>query len=230
MNITSDIEKYINSQNSNIWDRLKDEYTFILLYDPFEHSWQSNTADGVATIIANTRNIDYASFSHELLHIYIDYLGMSSKTEIVYSVIEADSFDILIENDLISYIYNFCSHTKMYPYFKEMGFSEYNFVTERINFDQRELQLMKSNLSNKSTRPTGINQLIGHSLSLFNNVVQEDDEKCRNYLNNIESLNPDVFKLISDFNSKWKRSTDLDLTPLFRDFVDNLDNWIKRQR
>lgn len=229
MDITAEIDKYINQQNREVWNLIKEEYSFRLLLDTFEYSWQSNVENGVATIIANSTEINYSAFTHEILHIYIDYLGMTQKREIVYGVIERESFDVLLENDLISCIYNFCSHKKMFPYFKEMGFSEYNFVEERINFTYEDLNLIRYNFSKKETRLIGVNQIIGHSLSLLNNVVEEDKLKCTLFLEELQSINQDLFIIIEKFDDNWNYTNDLNFTRVFMEFVADLDEWLIKE-
>jgi hypothetical protein len=228
--ITHKIENYVNSQNQNIWNELKDQYQFQFIYDPSEYSWMGNTKDGVAIITTPNLDLEYNSFTHELLHIYLDYKGISEIDELVYGIIGEHSFAVLLEDNLVGALYNFCSHKKMFPYYQQMGFSEYNFVQERINFGRIDLFMIKLFFTFKKTKPKGVNQFIGHSLSLMNNVVKEDNSKCQKYLNKLKKYKPDLFELIERFDTNWNEQADLNLVKLFLEFELELNEWLIKRK
>lgn len=230
MDITLEIEDYINSQNQKVWTELKNKYFIRLIYDPSEYSWKVNTKSGIATIVTPNKIIEYHSFTHELLHIYLDYKGLSKSNELVSGMTGELSREILSINDLVESLYNFCSHKKMFPYYIEMGFSEYFFVQSRISFTRLDLLCIKLFFRFKKTKPKGINQLIGHSLALMNNVVLEDKPKCLKYLKKLKNINPDLYQIVEEFDSKWTASTDLDLASKFFDFENKLNNWLKKNK
>jgi len=226
MNITSEIPNYINYQNQNIWNEIKNEYVFNMIYDPFETSWMSKTENGIATIVTNSKEINYSSFTHELLHIYLDFKGLSEMPELVYNIAGENSFGILLEQDLIPFIFNICSHKKMFPFYEEMGFSEYDFVQERINFSINDLRFIKSSFENNESKLIAVNQFIGQTISLFGNVVSEDKDKCSTYLQDLKNIQPELFNIIEKFNTNWNNSIDLKLTPIFLNFENDLENWL----
>lgn len=226
MNATLNISDYINNQNENIWNEIKDKYVFNFTYNPFETSWMSKAENGIANIVANSKDINYSSFTHELLHIYLDYLGMSEMPELIYSIQGENSFMILIENSLVPFIYNVCSHRKMFPFYKEMGFSEYKFVQERIDFTVSDLTLIKNGFENNQSKLIPVNQFIGHSFALLNNVVEEDKIKCANFLNDLKNIQPELFGIIQQFDKNWNDSLDLNLTSIFIEFESELENWL----
>jgi hypothetical protein len=227
MDISNQIEKYINSQNRKIWEELKPHYNFILTYDTSQQSWASKSEGNIAQIVIPDNVINYDAFSHELLHIYMDYLGLSNYPDFIYSIIGENSFGILVANsNLVAHLYNVCSHKKMYPYFKEMGFSEYKFVDERISFNQSDLNIIKNGFQSNHSKALYIDLFIGHSLTLLNNVVEEDKSKCQNFLLQLKAVNGELFKIIEDFDNEWENSKDLNLLELFLKFEKRLDDWL----
>ncbi|MNR99770.1 hypothetical protein D3C72_310100 [compost metagenome] len=227
MDITNQITNYINSQNQKIWNELEPNYLFRFIYNPLEYSWTGRTDGAIATITTPNTKIDYESFTHELLHVYLDYLGLSPYPELIYSIRGESSMGILVvKSDLILHLYNFCSHKKMYPIYKEMGFSEYNFVDQRITFNQNDLDCIKNGFLSNGKQSKYIHQFIGHSLSLMNNVVDEDKEKCQNFLEEMKLLNPELFQIVEDFDTSWNNSIDLNLTEVFLPFEERLENWL----
>jgi hypothetical protein len=224
--ITDKIEKYINSQNHKIWNELKNEYSFQLIYDPKEYSWMGKTENSNAIIVTPTEEIEFHSFTHELLHIYLDYLGISKLDELVYGITGEHSSEVLIENHLTSIIYNYCSHRKMFPYYNGMGFSDDLFVQDRIEFNGYNLMEIKVLFLFEKTRVKGVNQFIGQSLSLMNNVRTEDKSKCDKYLKKLSKIKPDLYKIIADFDLSWTQSNILDLATVFLDFENKLNDWL----
>lgn len=107
-----------------------------------------------------------------------------------------------------------------------MGFSEYNFVDQRITFNQNDLDCIKNGFLSNGKQSKYIHQFIGHSLSLMNNVVDEDKEKCQNFLEEMKLLNPELFQIVEDFDTNWNNSTDLNLTEIFLPFEERLENWL----
>lgn len=230
MNISNQLEKYINSQNRHIWEELKPYYNFVLTYDPLESSWASKSEDITAEIITPTREIDYDAFTHELLHIYLDFLGLSKYPDFVYSIQGANSFGILVvESSLISALYNFCSHKKMYPYFKQMGFSEYRFVNARIFFNDADLNFIKNGFLSRGKQSKYIDQFIGHALSMMNDIVEEDKAHCAKYLLKLKEVDEELYKIVEDFDQEWANSKDLDLLSIFLVFEKKLDVWLEKK-
>lgn len=227
MNISNKIENYINPQNRQIWEEIKTYYNFILTYDPLNKSWASKIEDITAEIITSSNEIDYEAFTHELLHIYLDFLGLSKYPDFIYSIRGENSFGILVvESSLIANLYNFCSHKKMFPYFKAMGFSEYRFVNARIKMYDDEIDFLKHGFLKSRQQALYIHSFIGHCLALMNNVVEEDRNYCENYLLEFKRMDSALFAIIADFDQKWGDSNDLDLLSLFLEFEERLDKWL----
>lgn len=200
--ITSQIESYINEQNVSIWNELKKEYSFKLYFNPTETSWRGKAIGNTAIIITPTEIIEYHSFTHELLHIYLDLLGFSTFEEVKQSMVGEYAFSFLINTDLTSWIYNFSSHKKMLPFYKSMSFSEESFVQDRISFTTRDLIHIKDTSKSNKTICESIDQYIGHTISLMNNVVKSDEAKCLKYLHKLKELKPNLFKIIMNFDTK----------------------------
>ena len=229
MDITHSIQNYINSQNQKIWDELKPNYIFELIYNPLEYSYASKTEGNLASIITPTSQIDIDSFTHELLHVYMDYLGLSPYPDLIYSIQGINSMGIMVlESDLIAHLYNFCSHKKMFPLYREMGFSEYRFVESRISFSGNDLNYIKNGFMSNGKQAEYIHQFIGHTLALMNNVVEEDEEKCRKYLYELKQINSELYKIIEDFDNDWNTSNDLNLLEDFLVFEKRLDEWLEK--
>lgn len=227
--ITNEIEKYINFRNKDLWKRMNEIYTFRLLYNPKEYSWLVNSENELVTITTHEKEVNYSSFTHELLHIYLDYLGISKLEELIKSIIGIYSFEILTNDNLIGALYNFCCHKKTFPYYQKMNFSEYSFVKDRIKFGNIDLFLIKLFFRSRKIKPKAIDLFIGHSLSLLNNVVKEDELKCNKYLNKLKEFNLELYSIVEEFDNNWTNSSDLDLLSPFLVFEKKLDDWLIKE-
>ncbi len=228
--ITSQIESYINKQNISIWNELKEEYSFTLFLDITETSWKGKADGQTAIIITPTQLIEHHSFTHELLHIYMDHLGLSSLEEVIHNIIGEYAFSFLLDSNLVAEIYNFSSHKKMFPFFKSMNFSEESFVQERILFSKRDLINIKNLSKSRKTVCCSVEKFIGHTISLMNNVVKIDEVKCAKYLLKLKELKPILFKIISDFDAKWDNSQDYNLAEKFSDFGLELNQYLEKRK
>ena len=226
VDITNRIEECITEKNQRIWDKLTPHYRFQLLLDKNEYSWKAKVEYGFATIVTPTEELSQSSFTHELLHIYVEHLGLSKYEEIVHAISGDESLLILTEGDLIAYIYNFSSHKKMYPYFEEMGFPDDKFVQSKIKFSWLDLFIISLLFKFDKKKPTAVNLFIGHSISLLNNVDPDDQPKCMRYLNKLKRLNPDLYQIIYEFDQQWENCKDLDLLRIFNVFEKRLNKWL----
>lgn len=227
MDLTDKIENYINSKNRVIWEEVKSKYHFKLVLDLSEFSWASKVEGNFATIVTPHLNIDFDSFTHELLHVYFDFLGLTPYPTLIHTTNSLNSLGILvIESELISHLYNVCSHKKMFTVYKELGFSEYNFVDARISFNDNDVNYIRNGFSSTGKQSEYIHQFIGHTLSLMNNVVEEDKTRCSKYLSILKSVNPELFEIVYNFDKSWENATDLDLLKFYSLFDQELDNWL----
>ncbi|MDM1298086.1 hypothetical protein HXZ94_06195 [Empedobacter falsenii] len=219
-------ENYINYQNQEVWDKVNSIYNIKLIYNSSEYSWASKTEGNYAEIVTPTLEIDLESFTHELLHIYLDYLGLTKYDDFINSKAGKNSFELLrYKSDLASFIYNLASHRKMFPYYNKMGFCSKKFVQERINFNDN-LLIQLENLSHNNCQIDFIHNFIGNVYSLMYNVVKQDEKKCKNFLFKLRKVKPELFDIIYNFDFEWTKSKDLNLLHYFIEFENDLEIWL----
>lgn len=216
----------INDQNVGLWNELKDRYDFKLIYSPREISWRVNTETNPIEIYTSNKTPNIPAFTHELLHVYIESKGMSTSKDILHSMCGHDSFQILTSKGLFAKIHNYCSHVKMFPYFKEMGFHENSFLFDRIKLAYLDYQLLRLTFSFKITLEYAVTKFIGHSIALFNDVELANKPRTLISLEKLRRLKPGLFKIIEDFNLQWRQSDSLDLAYFFVEFDNKLNNWL----
>ena len=224
------ITNYINEKNKSIWNELKGLYQIDLIYNPKEYSWKVNKEAEKFIITTPTNKIEIESFTHELLHIYIEHKGMSSPEDILHSMYGKESFKILTTNGLFAKIHNFCSHKKMFPYYIELGFSEKKFLSHKANMNFFDFSILKSSFLKKEKIKLSIVDFIGFSISFFNNEGKSQAKKNARCLGKLKKIRPDLFEIIERFNLNWEDSTDFNLSREFMKFDYELNEWLIKNK
>lgn len=222
------ITDYINIKNKRIWDELKYSYQIDLQYAPKEKSWRIENDETKAIIFTPTKKKEIHSFTHELLHLYLDFKGMSTAKDILHSIYGDKSFKVLTTNGLFAIIHNFLCHKKMFPFFIEMGFDEKEFVSKRAKLSFLEFYSIKGFLLSKN--PEGLTSFIGNTIALLCNDGKSFKEYNDKKLNKLKSLCPELFQINYELVDKWENQKSYDLIPLFRDFNNSLENWIEKNK
>src|SRR5690606_1275999 len=137
------IQENINSQNIELWNDLSSKFDFKLIYSPTEISWRVDSSLNPIEIYTSDKSANIPAFTHELLHVYIEYNGMSTDGDLINSIYGDESFEILTTNALFARIHNWCCHTKMFPYFIKMGFDDSSFISDRIKMGFGSYLLLK---------------------------------------------------------------------------------------
>lgn len=222
--IEIDILTYVNHQNQTLFNQLSEVYDVKLYLSPKQKSWcvENNTPN----IRTPKDDGNIPSFTHELLHLYLDYLGMTSKVYIFENILNVNVI-LSLNRFIYDHIYNVTCHKKMYPYFQRMGFKDIDFVQKTSSFfnqfDFTLIQIFKGlNIFSK----LWISQFIGHTLSLMNDVVEVRRERNRRFLYQLSKLDRELYRIIYLFDSKWSKQVDLNCQDNFRELSDSLLIWL----
>lgn len=222
-----DINKYLNHQNIGIFDKVSNKYNIKLFLDSSLNSW---LVDNNQVIWTPKDNLNIASFTHELLHIYLDYLGICSKKFIFKELFCVDVL-ISLNRGLFDHVYNVSSHKKMYPYFREIGFKDEEFVqstgpfVKKIDFFIIKL-FKKLNIFPK----LWISQYIGHFFSLKNDVRADYNKYNRMFLCKLARLDPSLYQIIYSFDSNWAKQTIYYCEENYKQLSDGLYYWLKKKK
>lgn len=226
IDITKNIENYIINKNRNLWENLSDKHVIKLFYDKKEYSWLVKNGRENIEIICPNLEVNYSSFTHELLHIYIEDLGMTTY-ESFYNTYRDDSlFGSFLFIKLFGRIHNFACHKKMFPYYKNLGFSEFEFVHQRIDYSLKRHYQIYICMKIRKLNIFGIDQFLGNFFALKNNVVAIDKPKCLKFLQKLRKINPELYDIADEFDFKWEKSENLDLIKPFNEFKIDLKNWL----
>lgn len=226
--ITNSIEKYVNDQNRTLWENLNEKYQIELYHDSKDYSWKTRNENGIVTIVCPNLEIDFASFTHELLHTYIESQGMTNFESYRDSYIYDNIFGNFVFNGLFSNCYNFFAHKKMYPYFEEMGFYDFEFISDVIKYPWSRHQKMKLFFKIRRLKIFGIEQFLGNFFALKNNFLKDNEYNCQKSLNKLKNFQPELYEIADKFDKNWQEQNDLNLLIPFNEFKSDLKYWLAK--
>lgn len=220
-----DIRKYLNHQNQKLFDEISSVYGIKLYLDPKLNSWG---VDNNKPIIRTPKDdLNIASFTHELLHIYLDFLGLTPKEEIYYNVINVDVLNFINHAYLFDHIYNTSSHKKMYPIYQDLGFQEKEFVQNNGPFfSQRDYLIIKTCKKLNICSKLWISQFIGHFFALKNDIIKNHNQHNRKYLYKLAKLDKSLYQILYHFDSKWTKQTSLNCWDNYLELSNDLYDWL----
>lgn len=223
------ITDYINDQNREIWGNLSTKYNIQLEYNPFEYSWKYNIHEKDVIITSNQTDINYSSFTHELLHLYIEDNGMINYQDFRTFYSSDPIFNNFVFHNLFGFIHNFSSHKKMFPIYSKMGFNAEDFVSSRIDYNNSRHFKIWLSWKIKRLRISAIESFLGNFFALKNNVVEKDNLKCEKYLLKLKSMNPDLYKIAEELDQNWENRNDYNFLIPFSKFQSDLKNYLIQQ-
>jgi len=229
----TNFNKVIDSRNNELWCELQKSFEIeVYLNDtPYAEMFSKNKK---VQIFVNN-DIDSASFTHELLHLWIEqkeiYIGST------FRLIVADNKKLLkvFSDNLLKHIGNTCEHLKMYPKFLSLGYDSNEFLYDNNLHKCPERDLNKIEKYFKflwTYRAQAIDAFISKFFAInADHNTNFDYLDCQTRLGRIDK---GLYKVLSDFWNKW---TDYDIDKedgiyisyhqVAFDFFDNFENWIK---
>ncbi|MCK9401647.1 MAG: hypothetical protein M0Q51_16885 [Bacteroidales bacterium] len=221
-----DIKKYINHQNQKLFDELSSVYNIELYLDPSMNSWGIDNNEPIIRTPKDDLNI--ASFTHELLHLYLDYQGLTSKEHIYYEIFNIHVLMSINRAMLFDHIYNVSCHKKIYPIFHNLGFQDKDFVQNNgFFFKRRDYLIIKTCRSLNIMSKLWISQFIGHFFALKNDIIESHEQYNRKYLYKLAKLDKRLYQIIYNFDTKWTKQTDLDCCENYLELSNDLFRWLK---
>src|SRR5690606_12520913 len=124
-----------------------------------------------------------------LLHVYIEYNGMSTDGDLINSIYGDESFEILTTNALFARIHNWCCHTKMFPYFIKMGFDDSSFISDRIKMGFGSYLLLKLQFLSTKISKMAVVDFIGHTMALLSDIEIANQVNTLKSLSKLQKLN-----------------------------------------
>lgn len=182
-------------------------------------------------------NIDPASFTHELILIYLRTKDFFISGGLALSIKESEKLSRIFSDDLIDHIVNCLDHIKMLPEFLILGFNEKDFLSDySVNkLTDEEIFKIKKHytttiLFKKIYNASAIDFFIGKYFAA--NTCPNKSYDYQSQLKKIEKIDPELFQILETFLANWKNFDYNDTDPingsyhiLLFGFIENLEKW-----
>lgn len=226
------LSKLVDYRNKDLWEFCNSRMNIELSFNDMNEYGVHSEGDNHIIYIP-TNNLNSASFSHELLHIYLlihgIYIGGALQSEI-----KRLGIDHFFSHSLAEHVSNCLYHIKMLPLYLDLGYKKESFLTDfNINkFSIHEMELLKNNLIsfNGSYQSKGIDFYIGKYFAAKACPNKSYDYSSGYIL--LDYLSSDLYNILENCLNEWNnfdyKTQDL-LSIGYRDviygFVDELEKW-----
>lgn len=229
-------DSILDSRNKGLWNDLNNYFEIdVYQHDtPFAEVFSKNKK---IQIYVN-KDIDSASFTHELLHLWIEQKEIHIGSTFKLVVAENKKLKRVFSDNLLIHIGNTCEHVKMYPKFISLGFNSNEFLYDNDTHKCSESEILAIEKNYKflwTYRAKAIDTFIGKFFAInADQNIAFDYSDCQKRLG---KLDMELFKLLSNF---WKQWLDYDLDKedgvyvsyhqIAFNFFDNFERWIKDKK
>ncbi len=229
------MEELLDFRNQNLWNEINQKY-IVEIEETTNKEYSVYSINNSATFFINKNNLCKDSFTHEMLHVYMEikdlYFSSSLKLTLPQSKILSEN----LSPQLIEHIGNSLDHIKMLPIYLELGFDRKKFIIDYDQYKCTNEEIMIFNKYYKIGKKINlkvIDAYIGRLISILCDPNSDFDYSSD--LKKLEKIDPLLFKIIVRLINHTKEVKVLDRT-IFEDnhrtvisnFYKNMINWISK--
>jgi hypothetical protein len=231
--VPKELKNLVDARNHNLWSQVNQRFDIKVVKQwrsDYKIVWDNKSV----TIFVQGWNSNPASFTHELLHIWL----MDNNVCIDGGLINAfRSNKILREvfsNQLAEHVGNVVCHEKMFREFTRLGYEPQDFTIDffKPTLNNRRISKLAWNWSKSVLDRSAINDYVGWYFATVFSPNKSVDYSLQ--LKQLEELEPSLFKILGSFASSW---IDFDIRTcsepsigyqlFLHEFMEGLVGWIK---
>ena len=235
-----DTQGLIDNRNLKLWDTLRSIHE-IEIYKEIRPDYSSFSNSGKTIIYVPFNNLDTASFTHELLHIYLRTKQVFIGGGLILSIKNSQVLSKIFSNDLLDHIGNCLDHIKMLPEFLQLGYNKNEFISDySINkLTKEEIAKIKELFTTgiwfrKVYDAKAIDAFVGKYFAV--NACPNDSFDYAKQLVDLKKIDSDLFQILDTFLTNWKDFDFNNTDPitgnyhmLLFNFIENLEKWTRRK-
>jgi hypothetical protein len=235
-----DTNGLLDNRNLELWNSLRMVHVIEIRKEK-RPDYLSFSKSGKTIIFVPFDNIDPASFTHELLHIYLRTKDVFIGSGLTLSIKDSEKLSRIFSDNLIDHIGNCLDHIKMLPEFLNLGFNENDFLSDySVNklTNEEILKIKKhytsTTLFKKVYNASAVDFFIGKYFAA--NFCSNKSYDYQSQLKELEKIDHDLFQILERFLNDWKNFdyNDTDSITgsyhsLLFDFIENLEKWIEEK-
>lgn len=225
----------IDNQNIELWDSLRTVHE-IEIRKESRQDYLAYSEGNKTIIFVPYDNLDTASFTHELLHIYLRTKDVFIGGGLIRSIKGSERLSKIFSDALIDHIGNSLDHIKMFPEFLRLGYPESKFISDYSTnkLKVEEVENIKNDFKTRflfgtTYNASAIDFFIGKyfAVSACTNTTFDYSEQ----LAELKKIDVELFEILETFVMEWKKydytSTDLlnSYHTILFDFIEKLEKW-----
>lgn len=231
-----DTKGIIDNRNLELWNSLRKVHAIEIRKEK-RPDYLAFSKSGTTIISVPIDNLDTASFTHELLHIYLRTKEVFIGGGLTRTIQESEKLSNIFSDDLIDHIGNCLDHIKMFPEFIKLAYNENDFLSDYSvsKLTSEEISKIRKHyttniLFKRVYNASAIDFFIGKYFAAYSSPNKSYD--YRQQLNELKKIDADLFKILEAFMSDWNKFDYNDKDPvtgsyhsMLFDFIENLEKW-----
>lgn len=228
----------LDRKNLEQWNTLRNEYEIVIQKEKIIN-YSAYSENSKAIIYVPHDNLDSASFTHELLHVFLRTKRVFIASGFALSIKGNKRLSRILSEGLIEQAGNCMDHILIYPEFIHLGYPKERFISDySINkLTDEDLEFINNNfykqkLFRKTYCASAIDFFIGKYFAA--KACPNDSFNYNDQLNKLKTIDPALYQVLETFFSKLKKFDYEDTDPItgsyhtfLLDFTSNLTNWTK---
>ncbi|MEA5111553.1 hypothetical protein SDC9_21804 [bioreactor metagenome] len=230
----------IDNRNLKLWNSLRSVHE-IEINQVSGEEYSAYSKDNKTIISVPACNLNAASFTHELLHIYLRTKDVFIGGVLTLSIKKSEKLSRIFSDALIDHISNSLDHIKMFPEFLKLGYPKSEFISDhsinKLTFEEVRLirKYFKTTFLFRTTyKASAIDFFIGKyfAASACTNTTFDYPKQ----LAELKKIDNWLFEILETFIFEWKNydytNTDFSkgyYTIVF-DFIEKLNEWADNKK
>lgn len=219
----------LDDRNADLWKMLQQVYNFRIKKQS-KSSYATFFEEDQVIIEVNEADLNPASFTHELLHVFLKQKNVLIAADLQKAVEERKRLNYIFSSSLKQHMGNCLEHEKMLPLFLQRGFNNEGFIGDYYDLviNKGELEELKNcYIKNGVVNRNAADMYIGKffAVKAANNPEHDYSKFCEE----LEILDGPLWNALMKFWKNWLNYSIDESPKVYKDsvysFMEDLDKW-----
>jgi len=224
----------VDYRNKSLFEELNKKYTISIKIVNDAQFYSAESINNTSTIFVPRSNFCKASFTHELLHIYIRSKDIFMGSFLSRKISSSKYLSKVFSNRLVDHIGNCLDHLKMLPIYLELGYEKNKFLFDfaQNKCTDQEIKSIKDqwNIGNNISKQAFDLYLGKYFAATSCPNHKFDYDEC---LNSLKSINSELYSINEKLTTRWQAMKidpddflDDDYIDIGSDYIKEMEDWV----
>ena len=229
------IDGLIDNRNSSLFKELKQDYEIKVELVNDTKKYGCYSINNHSTIYVPQSNICSASFTHELLHIYLRSKGIFIGARLKRKTQSSETLSIIYSELLLEHIGNCLDHIKMLPVYLKLGFARDKFIIdyEKKKCTKQEVEQIQTYWKQgKKYNASAIEFYLEKYFSV--KACPNTDFDYTDRLQELSQVDENLYAINERLINRWlamkidsREILEDDYIIIAEDYINEMENWVK---